>query len=110
MLQIYDAKGVELEEKHQKQYVEEVGQIGINIEKIMGNDDLKSNLTRIYKENVCKHALLVMKGVDPPAPCELTLLNSGLETVLMFVAQKIGAYARSVGKLSPQEIFTSIEF
>lgn len=70
----------------------------LNIENINGDDELKLNLTQIYKENVCKHALLVMEGVDPPAPCELTLLNSGLETVLMFVAQKIGAYARSVGK------------
>lgn len=109
VLQIYDAKGVELEDKHQKQYVEEVGQIGINIEKIMGNDDLKSNLTKIYKENVCKHALLVA-GLDPPPPCELSLLNSGLETVLMFVAQKVVVYARKVGKLSPQKILTSIEF
>lgn len=87
-----------------------MGLIGTNIEQISGNEELRSNLTQIYKENVCKHALLLMQSLEPPPPCEVELLNSGLENALMFVAQKIGVYARRVGKDSAQDIFASTEF
>lgn len=99
-LYIYNSEGIELEALHERKYMEEISKISLNIELLTGNDELKLNLTNIYKQNVCKHALLIMEGVDPPAPCEITLLNSGLETVLVFVAQKIGAYSRDVGKKS----------
>ena len=63
--------------------------------KLDEDDELRLNLTSIFKVNVCEHALLKL-GLEKPQ-CEAALLNSGLDTLLTFLLESLKQLLPLVG-------------
>ena len=79
------------------------------LDKLPGNEELKLNITNVFKKNLCEYALNIIAleiKVEKPQ-CQDALLNAGLDAVLIFIVENLQTNLQFIGKKHINDIFNS---
>lgn len=95
-----NAEGINMFSFHTERLQAEIKTTNLNLADFTADPAFKLNMTSIFQDNLCKHLWNDTSKMSYPPPCENELLNSGLETLLTFVHQKMDKVIGWIGEKS----------